>query len=167
MLPFYPPLAILIGYTLSILFKHKNLIINILFLSLLIFWYKQTADEIKRLHHTRKNLSTNITWEQKILDNTTKDDTIIYTKEGEHYFGGLRKQPLDYYWFNIGGLAYLDYLTFHRHPFPDLRKTIILHRPKIVFNGYWDNYLGRNQTLDKDYMQKHYIDKGIFYLRKD
>lgn len=173
MLPFYPLAAILIGYTISTICNNKKYLLTIITFLLFSLWINHSYNEIQYLHHFQKNLSTYVMWDKKMLADTTPEDKIIYTISGEHYFGGLKRQALDYYWFNIGGTSLLDYNTYHRHPYPNLRQIISQQRPKIVINGYWDNcqtidglcIIG--QTVDPNYMQTHYINKGIYYLRID
>jgi hypothetical protein len=171
MLPFYPLAAILIGYLISNILK-KTYLLKLLFVILFIFWSRVVLNEINFLHASKINLATNIRWEQMVLDATNKDDLVLYVSENEHYFGGLRKQPLGYYWFGLNHVALIDYKMYKRHDFPDLQKIIEESKPKIIANDYGKiTYQPKNhifnQLLNKSYLSQHYQPQSVFYLRKD
>ena len=173
MLPLYPFAALVSGYIISAICRHKVLLLKCLTCLLLLGWFKYVYNEIYTLKKSRQNFSAHLIWEQKALELASPNDLVLYAKPGEQYFGGLRKQPTGYYGFSIGGAAKIDYNNYHRHPYPNLRQIIKDKKPKIVFNGHWNDCSlveGKcliTQTLDTEFMREHYIDKGIFYLRKD
>lgn len=170
-LPFSSFLSVLAVWSLNAVFVRwvKFLVFS---LFLLCFVY-QAMSRYSKYFYQHDRLLVSLYWDDIVLKHSHADDLVLSECRYPQFFGGIRRQPLEYYQFSLFDISHADYDFFKRHSFPDLNEVIYSQKPKIVVNRDWQNcrFAGMcsvMQVLDREYMEQHYINyQDRFYIRKE
>lgn len=172
LLPAYPLGAIIIAKYLFGKIVYKKYF-DYIFYSLLVVVYILCYYYKFFYYRNPLTLQMYIGMEQKVLDYSEPDDLIIGCYDGWSYIGSLREEATGYWWFSQLYLGVIYNEKIKPVVLPNLDNVVKGRKPKIVCKSSWHGCYDKFSDdceysigLDEEFMNEHYIDTGLFYLRK-